>query len=888
MPASAPSERDLAVLRSFARRIDPSDAGAHNNLGVLYYQKGLLDDAIEQFTRALELDSRMQVAQANLELACQESGTFERRVAELEARLARTPDDREVRWALGRTYATLGHHAEAVREFEALLRWHPTDVPALLQLGQAEKARGRLDAATEWFQRAMGEDPSAAQAFVALGETLYQRGRPEEALGVLEDAARRFPDHADAHHLLSFLYGDLGRHEEARGAARTATRLNPSLARAQANLVLPRAERRAPEAGATPGVVEGAALTHYALGLAFRQKGKYPEAMGEYRQALDAGEDPRLAMQGLAEVHLLRRELQPALDAYEQLVERFPDSPKLWNEQGVCLQHLGLRERAEASYREALLRDDGYALAWNNLAVALAAVGRIGETREALQAALTRAPKLTAARLNLALAHARSGDGGAALAAYQDVLASEPDNAIAWNGVGLMLMEGQRLTEARTAFQRAIEADETLAAAHYNLSFTQSRLGEHDAALHATRRALELEPYYVPQKFALAIDVQYEHPTIFIPPAFGGDEPLQTASGFALDRAQLDDAFAALEPAPAPQAPAVPADETLAEARAHLDAGRLDRAVVAARQVRTPVAAAAAAATLLGDVFARRGLHGEALERYRTALTLMPTDRGAAVGALRAQLALGRGAAAAAEAHEAARRFGEDAEVQALAARVQVAARDTTAAFARARAAVTLAPRSPDALDSLAEAHEARGEREAAVGALRRALDADPAAANRWLRLGELESARGDVPAARSAFGRALSLLPTFADAAVGLARLELERGTSRAAVRVLAEVLAADPFSTDALAVLGRALLADGRADAALAAADRALRFDPAHAEALLVRGEALARQRHFGPAIDAWERLLASEPAAPVAAEARTRLRAARELQQLFAQSA
>src|ERR1700745_2987270 len=60
MPAPVLSERDLAVLRSFARRIDPSDAGAHNNLGVLYYQKGLVEDAIAEFTRALELDPEMQ------------------------------------------------------------------------------------------------------------------------------------------------------------------------------------------------------------------------------------------------------------------------------------------------------------------------------------------------------------------------------------------------------------------------------------------------------------------------------------------------------------------------------------------------------------------------------------------------------------------------------------------------------------------------------------------------------------------------------------------------------------------------------------------------------------------------------------------------------------
>jgi cellulose synthase operon protein C len=83
MPAPVLSERDLAVLRSFARRIDASDAGAHNNLGVLYFQKGLTDEAILAFARALELDPKMQVAQANLDIAYRESGHYDRRITEL-------------------------------------------------------------------------------------------------------------------------------------------------------------------------------------------------------------------------------------------------------------------------------------------------------------------------------------------------------------------------------------------------------------------------------------------------------------------------------------------------------------------------------------------------------------------------------------------------------------------------------------------------------------------------------------------------------------------------------------------------------------------------------------------------------------------------------------
>ena len=70
------STRDLEILRSLARRISPDDAGAHNNLGVVFYQKGLHEEAIAAFERALELDPRMQVAERNLQIAYFHTGYF--------------------------------------------------------------------------------------------------------------------------------------------------------------------------------------------------------------------------------------------------------------------------------------------------------------------------------------------------------------------------------------------------------------------------------------------------------------------------------------------------------------------------------------------------------------------------------------------------------------------------------------------------------------------------------------------------------------------------------------------------------------------------------------------------------------------------------------------
>ena len=71
--------RDLEILHSLSRRINPNDAGAHNNLGVVYYNKGLYDEAIAALRNARSNSiPRMQVAERNLQIAFFHTGFFER------------------------------------------------------------------------------------------------------------------------------------------------------------------------------------------------------------------------------------------------------------------------------------------------------------------------------------------------------------------------------------------------------------------------------------------------------------------------------------------------------------------------------------------------------------------------------------------------------------------------------------------------------------------------------------------------------------------------------------------------------------------------------------------------------------------------------------------
>ncbi len=304
----------------------------------------------------------MQVAERNLQIVYFSTPWFDEQVAVLQARLLADPEDAAARDRLALMYYYGGDPATAAREWRLVLQSRPRDARVYLRIGRAEEKRGDLDAALVALRNAAVLAPREARIHLQIGEVLYHRGLHTDAREPLEHAVSLDDTLAEAHHLLTFVYAELGDNERAGAAAERAAELNPSYSRAEASLSL---DRYSParyaelvgERNARPAVAEGGTLAHYNLGLAFRQKGYFAEALREYRMALDAGEDRRLSLQAMAEVHLLRRELGAAIELYDGLLREVTDSPKLWNERGVCLHQAGRRAEAIASYERAMAVD---------------------------------------------------------------------------------------------------------------------------------------------------------------------------------------------------------------------------------------------------------------------------------------------------------------------------------------------------------------------------------------------------------------------------------------------------------------------------------------------------------------------------------------------------
>ena len=135
-------------------------------------------------------------------------------------------------------------------------------------------------------------DPASSLLHVTLGEVLYHRGLNDEALRALERAVELNPDNHDALYLMGFVLGDMGRHEDAQAVTRRAIKLNPTLSRAHANLSIEQTGGAESRDRPLPGrprrrnaelqVSGEGQLARYNLGLAFRSKGYYAEALREY------------------------------------------------------------------------------------------------------------------------------------------------------------------------------------------------------------------------------------------------------------------------------------------------------------------------------------------------------------------------------------------------------------------------------------------------------------------------------------------------------------------------------------------------------------------------------------------------------------------------------
>ena len=452
------------------------------------------------------------------------------------------PTTATARWELGRAYALLGRHEDAIRtSSRALLRDDADDVDAIVQLGLAEGRRATRATRGAGSARARARRRTGSILHFYLGQTALQPAALTTRRCVTCSAPIQLNPGQSRRALTcsassSATWGGTTRRAPRRSAPCSSTRRSRARRRTcRSTSSTPRTyERVLPGArGAWPlarrmAVAEGEPLAHYNLGLAFRQKGYVAEALREYRLALDRGEDRALVLQAMAELHLLRqgpgrgdRALRPPARRTQPALAQALERARRGAAPGGAARRGGGELRARARRRWTRTRWRSTTSAWRS-----STPGAPDGAVDAFRRALRPDPGFVKARAQpRAPAHAQGGATSWRSRRTARCCESAPEQPVAWNGVGLVLADLRKFEEARNAFARAIQARPEFAEAHYNLSFTLSNLGDFDGALRETKRALELDPYYVAAEVRAG-----DRPRVRGPRPLGGARPRRRAA----------------------------------------------------------------------------------------------------------------------------------------------------------------------------------------------------------------------------------------------------------------------------------------------------------------------------------------------------------------------
>ena len=113
---------------------------------------------------------------------------------QIEASVAKSPDDLEMRNQLAKAYLERENLMGVFEQTKYILARTPDDARALTYQALVRMSMGQRDPAAEMLRHAIKSDPQLLDAYVALAWDDIQRGKTAEAEAQIAEAARRHPE----------------------------------------------------------------------------------------------------------------------------------------------------------------------------------------------------------------------------------------------------------------------------------------------------------------------------------------------------------------------------------------------------------------------------------------------------------------------------------------------------------------------------------------------------------------------------------------------------------------------------------------------------------------------------------------------------------------------
>src|SRR5438128_2728678 len=151
--------RDLETLWRTTLAKNPSCWMAYNNLGVVQFEKGNIDDAIDKYEQSLRLHPDYPEARYNLGSALLQKGKIDDAIAECQKALELGPNDPDAHVVLGNAFMARRDIDGAISQYTQALALRAEDSNAHYNLATALREKGEFEQAGREYQKAREFEP---------------------------------------------------------------------------------------------------------------------------------------------------------------------------------------------------------------------------------------------------------------------------------------------------------------------------------------------------------------------------------------------------------------------------------------------------------------------------------------------------------------------------------------------------------------------------------------------------------------------------------------------------------------------------------------------------------------------------------------------------------
>jgi tetratricopeptide (TPR) repeat protein len=239
------------------------------------------------------------------------------------------------------------------------------------------------------------------------------------------------------------------------------------------------------------------------LGTLFADKGRFDEAIENYRKAIQINPNSAVPLYSLGLALAAQGRLDEAIENYRKAIQLNPDYRDALNDLGNALAAQGRFDEAIKNYYKVIQLNPDFSTALNNLGHALTAQGRLDEAIENFRKAIQLNPNYADALDNLGVALADKSRFDEAIENYRKAIQVNSNRSETFFHLGMTLDQSGRTREAVAQYREALRLNPNLAGALNNLAWilaTSSKAEFRDGmrAVQLAERACELTHYGQP------------------------------------------------------------------------------------------------------------------------------------------------------------------------------------------------------------------------------------------------------------------------------------------------------------------------------------------------------------------------------------------------------